>query len=480
MKKIAFVNPYLSREERYGVKSQAGGQTPPLGLTNLAAMTRDRGYESYILDGSALKLSPEKIGQIIEDEKIDYVGLTAVTISIDNAVAVAREIKNRRPQIPVILGGPHMSGAPEETMSRYREIDVGVIGEGDYTIIDLLRALEHGRNLNSVPGLIVRNNGSSNRTAKRPPIRDMDSLPFPAFDLLPPLDQNYCPPVHTLKRLPGALLVLSRGCPTGECIFCDQSVFGRFFRGYSGDYSFRLMEHLHTKYGIQEIQIRDDNYVASPSRVLRMCERLIDSGYKIPWTSPARIDMVNRKLLKTMWEAGCWQIWYGIESGSQHVLDILKKKIRIDQIRDVVQMTRDVGISPCGYFIIGNPGDNKATMQATIDFALSLPLDEVHFCFLTPYPGSPIYDRVDQFGTFDNDWKKLSCWLPVFVPYGLTKEDLEDYSKKAFRSFYFRPRIILNYLKKIRSWKHLKVYLSGFIALLEWLIRRKANKVKHG
>jgi len=182
--------------------------------------------------------------------------------------------------------------------------------------------------------------------------------------------------------------------------------------------------------------------------------------------------MVNPSILKLMKGAGCWQIWYGIESGSQRVLDAIKKHTSIEQIEKAVQMTKDAGISPCGFFIIGNPTETKKSLRDTINFALRLPLDEVHFCYMTPFPGSEIYNRVTEFGSFENDWTKLTCWLPVFIPKGLSSEDLESYSKKAFRRFYFRPRIILSYIRKIRSWQHLKIYFHGFLALLQWLRRK--------
>ncbi len=167
---------------------------------------------------------------------------------------------------------------------------------------------------------------------------------------------------------------------------------------------------------------------------------------------------------------------YGIESGSQAILDTVKKNVTIKQIEDAVQMTLDAGISPCGFFIIGHPSETIDTLEATVEFACRLRLTEAHFSFMTPFPGSELYERAEEYGVFHNDWTKLNGWQVTFVPHGLTAEVLEHYSKKAFSRFYFRPRIILSYVAKIRSWKHLRFYFLGLISLLEFLIRKPHTK----
>ena len=477
MNKIVFINPPLSISNRYGVRSQGGGQTPPIGLANLAAMTRKYGFETAIIDAAALKLEYTEIAKVVIDNKFKYVGITAVTISVGHAARLAEMIKNYDKSIVTIIGGPHLTAVPAETMSRYPQFDIGVIGEADYTIIELLNALENKENLDKVSGLIIRKNSSLFSTLPRKRIENLDDLPKPAWDLLPNLAKYYCPPVHTLKRIPAALLIASRGCP-GRCIFCDRSVFGNLLHAYSAEYTFELIKDLYYNYGIREIQLRDDNFTAYRNRTVELCEILKRERLDLVWTCAGRVDMVDFPILRLMKEAGCWQIWYGIESGSQAVLNTIQKNTTIDQIQKAVYMTRDAGISPCGFFIIGSPTETKESLESTVRLALELPLDEAHFSFMTPFPGSELYTRAAEYGLFENDWSKLSGWLPVFVPYGLTSRDVELYSKKAFLKFYFRARIILSYIRKIQSWQHLRVYFSGFLALLEWLILRKSNKVR--
>jgi radical SAM superfamily enzyme YgiQ (UPF0313 family) len=440
-------------------------------------MTRKYGFETAIIDAAALKLKYKEIAKLVIDNKFKYVGITAVTISVGHAARLAEMIKNYDKSIVTIIGGPHLTAVPVETMSRYPQFDIGVIGEADYTIIELLNALENKENLDKIPGLIIRKNGSLFSTLPRKRIENLDDLPKPAWDLLPNLAKYYCPPVHTLKRIPAALLIASRGCP-GRCIFCDRSVFGNLLHAYSAEYTFELIKDLYYNYGIREIQLRDDNFTAYRNRTVELCEILKQERLDLVWTCAGRVDMVNPPLLRLMKEAGCWQIWYGIESGSQGVLNTIQKNTTIDQIQKAVYMTRDAGISPCGFFIIGSPTETKESLESTVRLALELPLDEAHFSFMTPFPGSELYTRAAEYGLFENDWSKLSGWLPVFVPYDLTSRDLDLYSKKAFLKFYFRARIILSYIRKIRSWQQLRIYFRGLLALLEWLILRKSNKVR--
>jgi anaerobic magnesium-protoporphyrin IX monomethyl ester cyclase len=476
MAKIAFVNPPLSIEDRYGLKTQGGGISPPIGLTHLAAMTREYGHETIIIDAAVMNMGYEETAREIIDNGFRYVGFTAVTISIGHAARLTSVLKNADNGITVIIGGPHLSAIPFDTMSMFPEFDIGVIGEGDYAIVEVVHAVEERKPLDRIEGLIVRKNGEIFTTQPRKRIKELDKLPMPAWDLLPDLAKYYSPPVHTLKRMPGALLVTSRGC-SGSCSFCANSVFGRVLRTYSAEYTFAMIKDLYNNYGIREIQLRDDNFAADHKRLIRLCEILKREKLDIVWTCTGRVDMVNSSILKMMKETGCWQIWYGIESGSQAVLNAIKKNITIEQIERAVQMTHDAGIMPCGFFMIGNPTETKESLEDTIDMAVRLPLEGVHFTFMTPLPGTELYNRAKEFGQFDNNWSKLTCWLPVFVPTGLTAKDLEYYSKKAFRRFYLRPRIIFAYAKKLRSWRHFKFFLLGFLSLLEHLVIRRSKRV---
>lgn len=471
MPKIIFVNPPLTLEERYGVHFQSGGETPPIGLACLASITVKHHYDTRIIDG-AISNNYQHIAEEILGGKPDYVGITASTVSIYNASKVARMIKDGDNSITILVGGPHITATPLETMKRFPDFDIGVVGEADYTIIELLDALENKGDLSMVKGILFRNSGEIIQTEKQPFVSNLDELPMPAWNLLPNLAKYYCPPVHTVKRLPAALMVSSRGCPN-KCTFCDRSVFGNHLRANSAEYVMKMIRELYYKHGIREIQFRDDNFLAFRSRLRELCKCLKEEKLDLVWSLAGRPDMINREVLALLADAGCWQIWYGVESGSQRILDFIQKKTKLGEIREAIRWTKEAGISAGGFFMIGLPTETPEDIEKTIEFSQELDLDEAHFTFFTPYPGCELYGMTDQYGKYDDDWRKTSCWLPVFIPYGLSEKQLIHYWKKASVGFYFRPRIILNYIRKIRSFKHIKVYLSGFLALLEAVLFKK-------
>ena len=469
--RVVLVNPPLTTEERYGVHFRSGGMTPPLGLACLAAMLLRQNIDVRIVDGALFNNYNNIVDDILRTSP-DIVGLTASTMSIHNAAAVADAVKRKKSTVTTIIGGPHITAVPKETMLKFRSFDIGVVGEADITIAELLKSLDTGQGLRLINGIIYRTDGGTVQTPNRDYIENLDDLPMPAWGLLPNLAKFYCPPVHTVKNIPAALLVTSRGCP-GKCKFCDRSLFGNNIRAHSATYVMSMMRDLYDKYGIREFQFRDDNFLAFRPRLVELCRLLKESDLKVTWSVAGRIDMANPEVLKMMHDAGCWQIWYGVESGSQRVLDFINKHTKLDKIRETIKMTKDAGIDVGGFFMIGLPTETPADIEATIRFSRELELDEAHFTFFTPLPGCELYDDINQYGRFNNDWKKASMWNPVFIPEGMTERQLVRYWKLSSMGFYMRPRIIIGYIKKIRSWGHIKVYLQGVMSLLEAVFIKK-------
>ena len=473
MPKVVLVNPPLTTGERYGVHFQSGGQTPPLGLACLAAVLREHGINVRIVDGTLSESYLSAVGDILSTDP-DVVGLTASTDSIHNAAKIAEMIKDRSFFTTVIIGGPHVTAVPEDTMIRFPQFDIGILGEAENTIVELLDTIFGDYRLSGVKGIVYQQKGKTVRTEPQPYIENLDSLPVPAWDLLPDLATHYCPPVHTVKRLPAALLVTSRGCPL-KCSFCDRSIFGNTSRAYSAAYVMAMICDLYKRYGIREFQFRDDNFLAFRSRLIDLCWLIRKSGLDITWSIAGRVDMVNPEILATLHDAGCWQIWYGIESGSQRILDVINKKTKLDKIRDAVSMTKKAGISPCGFFMLGMPTETKDDIEDTIRFSRYLDLDEAHFSFCTPIPGCEMHDTAKGYGSFDDDWRKMSMWNPVFVPWDLTSKQLVKYWKKATLGFYLRPRIIWSYITRMKSLKHIRIYVSGALAMLEATFIKRYN-----
>ena len=477
MLKVVLVNPPLTVEERYGVHFRSGGMTPPLGLACLAAILVEQGTDVRIVDGALSNSYPDVVKDILGTSPT-CVGITASTVSIHNSAIVAEMIKSISPETTILIGGPHVTALPVDTMERFPAFDIGVIGEADYTLTELLDTIESKRDLSKVNGIVYRGDKSVIQTPKRAHAENLDDLPAPAWDLLPDLAKFYCPPAHTVKHLPAALLVTSRGCPS-QCKFCDRSVFGNHLRANSAKYVMDMMRNLHHSYGIREFQFRDDNFLAFRPRLVELCRLLKEEKLDVTWSVAGRVDMVNPEVLTLLAEAGCWQIWYGIESGSQRILDFINKRTRLDKIRDAVEMTKDAGIDVGGFFMIGLPTETLQDIEDTIRFSRELELDEAHFTFFTPLPGCEFYDIVHQYGKFDNDWRKASCWNPVFVPEGIAEKQLVRCWKRASMGFYLRPRIILNYVKRLRSISHIKVYLLGLLSLLEAVfVKKYVRRVK--
>ncbi len=465
MKKIVLVNPPLTLEERYGTLAKGGTSLPPLGLTTLAAVIRQNSIPVAIVDAAVLNLSYNDTVRDILKEEPNYVGITASTVSVHNAAKVARMIKETSSNITTLLGGPHLTAIPEQTMRMFPEFDIGVIGEGERTIIRLLEALESKEQLSKVAGIIYRNGETIVSTGRVEFIQDLDTLPMDAWDLLPNFPFSYKSSVHKLGRWPTTSLITSRGCPF-KCRFCDNSVFGRKVRGYSAGYLVDMIKYLQKKYGVKDVFINDDNFVMLGRRLVEFCDLIKKEKLDLTWGCYSRVDSVTEEMLNIMKSEGCWRIYYGLESGSQDILDFYRKNETLEQMEMAIKWTKKAGIRAKGCFMMGKFLETEQTLRKTIDFAKRLPLDDFHATFLTPLPGSDIYSIADNYGTFDRDWKKMSMWFPVFVPHDLSQQILEKYRKKAFLEFYLRPRIIISYLKNIASLTDVRKLLLGVHTLI--------------
>ncbi|HPA44135.1 MAG TPA: radical SAM protein [bacterium] len=439
------MTPPCSMEQRYGDLSGAGSGASSLGILTLAAVVRAGGRRVSVLDASAENLSFQQALNRVEALGPRIVGLSITTLSVLPAQQFAKELKDRRSDLTVLIGGPHATAVPEQTLQSGNHFDVAVIGEGEQTLPDLLGVLIDGGDLSKVRGIVYRDSqGKIIRTENRETIVDLDSLPFPAWDLLSGFPQAYNPPYFKVRRLPSTSLVTSRGCPY-TCIFCDTSVFGDRVRGYSPEYLLEMIRHLVTDYRIRDLTFEDDTFMLLPRRLQAICEALIRSNLRLSWSCNSRVDLVKPDLLDLMRRAGCWHISFGIESGSQAILDRLGKRITLAQIEEAVRITRRAGIRAKGFFIVGSPGETIETLEQTDELMHRLPLSDVSVMCMTPFPGSPLSQEASLYGTMDNDWACMNLIEPAFVPHGLTKEDLRAWHSRLLREFYKQPRIWIDY-----------------------------------
>lgn len=475
MKKLLLLNPPLGEKERSGALATATGRSIPYGLISLASVVRKEGYHVYFLDSANFGYGVEETVNKILAINPDYVGITTVTLSIDRSSKVADLLKMKNSEINIIVGGAHLSSVPEETMNRFSSFDVGVIGEGEETIIEVLKTLDTDGSLKTINGIIYREGHEICKTGQRSMIKDLDSLPLPAWDMIPDMVNTYRPSAPSYLRLPSTTIVTSRGC-FGRCIFCNSKMIHGGLRCFSAEYVLKMIRYLVKNYKIKDLSIYDDNFVFFRERVEKICKTILDEKIDITWSCYSRVDQGNLELFKIMKRAGCWQISYGIESGSQRILDLVKKDVKLEQIEKTVTETKKAGLRTRGFFIIGHFTESRESILETINFMKKIPLDDFHFTAFTPLPGTVAYKMADKYGKFDRTWSKMNLQYPAFVPNGLTAEQLEYYSKLAYRSFYFRSKIIVSYLCILFKYpKNVKRLINALQALLLRIFSKTHN-----
>jgi anaerobic magnesium-protoporphyrin IX monomethyl ester cyclase len=459
--KILLINPF--QKTRY--------PQPPLGLAMLAAVLEPKGHSVTILDLTCQNLPEIDAAQIIDKEKPDVVGITAMTSTINSALKIATTIKQTDQTIIVVLGGPHASILPEETLMENPAIDFVVRGEGERTLVELVDALfVNANNFNEILGLTFRGQSGVASSPPRPPIINMDELPFPAFHLLSKGKYRLHPPFG--RRSPAMPIMISRGCPY-SCIFCSKSVFGNKYRHNSPQYVVNQIQSLIDDFGVREIKFYDDVFTLDKKWVTAICEELKQRRIDIPWTCETRVNLVDFDLLKTMHAAGCYMIAYGVESGDQGILNQVGKCTTLNQIDSAFNLTHKARINTVGYFMLGAPNETPCTIQKTIDFAKVINPDFVQFSIATPYPGTELNRIASQKKRLPKDWNAYvyanlkSAPNSAFEISDMSIEELRVWNKKAYTSFYLRRSYVWKRLKKMRSWGELKTNASGLHLLLD-------------
>jgi len=445
---ILLLYPPITLEERYGRECGVfGGKQIPLGIYCLGSYLRERGYRVHLIDGEAQGMTELEVVEYIGSHNIGVLAISSTTVAFHRAKLVAQMAKERHPGLVTIIGGPHVSCLPQHPM-RFPEFDFAVQGEGEVTMLEFLETLENKGDFSMVKGLLHRVDGEIVENEKRPYIEDMDSLPIPAYDLMPS-PQLYTPPPFNYRKKPVFNIMTSRGCPN-NCTFCERSTFGRKARKKSAARIVDEIEYVINTLGAREIAFVDDTFTIWADRLYEIFALTRARGLEFPWTCMSRINTVDDALLEFMRDAGCWSIAFGIESGDEDILKTIRKNIRLDKVREVVAKCSDLGIVTKGFFIVGHPGETVESIEKTIEFACSLDLDYVVATVNTPMPGTEQFRNVDRYGTLDKTcWDDFNYWSPVFVPYGLNKELILEKNKEFLKRFYLRPKLLFRHGKMI-------------------------------
>lgn len=461
MLKIALISPNL----------QTPYAQPPMGLALIAAVLERAGYPVTVVDANALNLRLESITPLLKDA--DVIGLTAMTPSINIALATARHLKKAYPTLPIILGGTHATLLPEETLAAAPEIDIIVRGEGEETILKILPALENRQPLSGIAGITYRKDSKivSNRASSK--AISLDSLPFLAYHLLP--WQKYKPHPPHGRALPFAVIITSRGCPY-HCAYCSKPIFGRTFRAQTPKRVVDEIAYYQEKFGIKEMAFYDDVFTLDKKRAHGIADEIIKRGLKLHWSCETRVNLVDKELLRHLKQAGCYSVSYGIESGSPEILKAIDKGITLEQVAEAVRWTHEVGLQTIGYFMIGSPGETTETIRQTIRLAKQLQLDFAQFAVTTPFPGTKLYDLyLNGRKNADIPWESFvyagtgKGLSPVFESNLLNRNEIQRWAKRAYREFYLRPSYYWQRLRHTTSLGELKVNINGLSMLVATL-----------
>ncbi|MEX2703306.1 MAG: radical SAM protein [Candidatus Baldrarchaeota archaeon] len=442
---------------RSAIKEVLGVTSPPLGLAYIASVLENNGEDVKIIDSLAENCTLYDIKREIDSWGADIVGVTSTTPTFYDALKVAKIAKESG--AVTVLGGPHVTFTAKETLSNYSFVDYVVRGEGEFTMLELVKSIKNGEEPKSVLGLSYRaKSGVIKENRPRPPLMNLDALPMPAYHLLPMSK-------YTFQGYRFATMVTSRGCPF-KCVFCSSSrICGKRWRGHSAERVVNEIEFLTDRYKIKFIEFLDDTFTFDKNRVKEICNEIANRGIDVMWTGSSRVNLFNRELALKIKSAGCQIVYFGVESGSQRILNLMKKGITLEQSVKAIRLAKEVGINTVASFILGMPDESVEEANATIKFATRLSPDYAQFTICTPYPGTELYDyAVKNDLLLTRDWSKYDALTPVMKT-KISIRKLRELLSKAYFKFYAR----LSYLfDKIRK-REFVIFRKGLRAIWNYI-----------
>jgi len=443
--------------------SRVANLMPPLGLASIAAYIEQYGFHADIIDCFAHPDSDRTIDDYVRRHQPRFVGATCTTAGFLDAARIFRRIKATCPETCCIAGGPHVSALRERILHEFPEVDYVVVGEGETPLRALMEADGDAR---GIAGLVYRNNGQVAFSGFQKDLLNLDTLPLPAYHKIEGFPKRYQLPIFNYPRTPNTSCISSRGCPY-QCSYCDRSVFRRTFRYNSADYLYRHVQLLNRQFGVRHLNLYDDQFTFNRDRVVAFCRRMIDEPLGVTFNCAVRAEHVDPELLALMKKAGCWMISLGIETGDPDLLAQHRQNPDLGLMTRTVYDIHKAGIRVKGLFMIGLPGETEQSFRRTMEYVFSLPIDDLNVAKFTPFPGSPLYEKIHSLGRFEENWEKMDCMNVVFVPNGMTAEKLESLFMEFYRRYYTRPKTLLNFLsmlwKSPDSWKRFLANAGSFL-----------------
>jgi radical SAM superfamily enzyme YgiQ (UPF0313 family) len=477
--KCALVIPSWVPEEIFSSKTAKSqiNYWQPVGTLSVAAVLQKAGHEVRFLNGAFL--TRDQILAEIRSFDPRFIGIYSTTFGWQKALQTVADLRRLFANDRFLCaGGPYPIAVQERCLSEGADFDAVVTGEGELTVLEMVERLQAGKGLAGVLGVAYREGDAIVKNPPRPLIADLDSLPFPARELLGDAGR-YIPPPGTYRKKPVAVMITSRGC-NRHCIYCFQldkdRKSGIRYRSVGN-----VLEEIEllVRQGYKEIKFLDDTFAADYARAMQIATEIRRRRLSITWFASACVNQVDRPLLQAFRDAGCWAILFGAESGVQKHLDTIRKGTTLEQIRTAVRTAQDVGLSVSTPFLFGIPGETYEDGLQTIEFAVRLNPDMANFHAITPFPGTYLHDNLERFGTVSDQLTDYTYQGAAFVPRTMTREDIQDLRRRAFRRFYLRPSFLLKRALRLRTINDAKAVLRSIESLF-WLVTRSHIFHRHG
>ena len=437
-------------KKRYG---RIGGVTPPLGILTLAAVLLRSGHDVKVLMG--FFETEDSFLLKTKEYNPHVVGFHTTYFSWPLVRDFVPKVKALLPNVRTMIGGPYASFIGNEPMEKLESLDVSVQGEAEETIGRICEALPVGGDLSAIPGLIWRNGKEIISNSEPVFPDDLDETPYPAYQLVD--IREFVPSIGSYNRLPSVNIMTSRGCDK-KCTFC---IARDHIRYRSIEHTMGEIRHAVRGFGARHLLFFDEYFTADNDRAINISERIMEEGFKFSFAINARTDPVSLELFKVLRKAGCWRVLFGIESGTQKNLDSIQKDQTLDQCRRAVTLAKEAKLHVRTMFMFGIPGETFEEGLETINFAISLNPDIASFSNFTPLPGAPIWEEIHDLGTLTNTG---GLHLVNFVPNTMTRDQLIELNRIAFKRFYLRPFFLLRRAFSIRSITDILRYARGFLA----------------
>ena len=427
-------------------------KTQPYGLAMISATLKGRGYDVTLCDAGVLFWGWEKILAYCGEVNPDIVGLTMMTCNCRQTIEFLTKLKEQLPGVLTVLGGPHPTVEYLSVLENYAQVDVCCVGEGEHTMCELVDVVENGGSLDHIKGIAFRKNGSVFFTGRRSPIEDLDALPFADWASLPM--ERYFFQWQTKKNY--AALSLSRGCRFA-CTFCAHRFIGNRVRRRSPDNIIEELELLYHKHGVRQFEFNDSAINSDNEWLMELCRSICAMNVKISWGCQYRADLADEQVLKLMKKSGCTRLFVGVESADNRMLQVMKKGESIEKITHGLAMIHESGLIPDLGFVLGMPGEDERSLEATINYAKQYKKNSFAFTLATPYPGTEFYEIAKKEGWIVDDWGSMNMHHVSYVPPGLSKKQLAAAYHRAVREVLLRPGYIVRQILRLESWVQLKV-----------------------